>query len=124
LGNNSDVQAASAGAKLRGELINLGMRKPLISNYCVLSKRPQPVPNLICSWGSLISPASQDYGQVAVYKGTIPQCEAEYQLDARHVFVTNQPKLICGNTAAILGEGGVSWLLPHFHVQGDRSVRL
>lgn len=62
---------------------------------------------------------AQDYGQVAIYRGSIPECEHEYQLDVHHVFVANQPKLVCGNTATMLEEG---WLAPHFHVQGDRSV--
>jgi arsenite methyltransferase len=70
----------------------------------------------------LIEPTCEDYGQVAVYRGTIPQCESEYKLDVHHVFQLNQPKLVCGNTAAMLGEGGFSWLHPHFHIQGDRSV--
>ena len=33
-----------------------------------------------------------------------------------------RPFLVCGNTAAMLGEGGVSWLAPHFEIFGDRSV--
>ena len=47
-------------------------------------------------------PPAQDYGQVAVYKGTIPQCESEYQLDVHHTFVANQPKLVCGNTGELI----------------------
>ena len=63
----------------------------------------------------------EDYGQVAVYKGTIPGSESAYQLDDHHRLVTGKPMLVCGNTAAMLGEGGVSWLSPHFQVTGDRS---
>lgn len=29
---------------------------------------------------------------------------------------------VCGNTAAMVGEKGISWLSPHFQVIGDRSV--
>ena len=33
-----------------------------------------------------------------------------------------RPMLVCGNTAAMLGEDGISWLSQHFDVIGDRSV--
>jgi len=64
----------------------------------------------------------EDYGQVATYKGTIPGSEGAYTLDAGHTFEAGRPALVCGNTAAMLGEGGVSWLAKHFEVTGDRSV--
>lgn len=64
----------------------------------------------------------EDYGQVALYKGTIEGHEHAYRLDDHHCFVTGKPMLVCGNTAAMVGEDGISWLSPHFEVTGDRSV--
>ncbi len=61
----------------------------------------------------------EDYGQVAVYKGTIPDFPHQFDLDDHHRFFTGKPMLVCGNTAAMLQEtryGG------HFEVSGDRSV--
>lgn len=49
-------------------------------------------------------------------QGTIPGHELEYQLDVDHTFEKGRIVNVCGNTAAILGEGGLSWLAPHFHV--------
>ncbi|GIL82518.1 hypothetical protein Vretifemale_11342 [Volvox reticuliferus] len=61
----------------------------------------------------------EDYGQVALYKGTVPGCPHAYDLDDHHRFVTNKPMLVCGNTASMVGE---TWLKPHFTVIGDRAV--
>ncbi|KAL3142960.1 hypothetical protein ABBQ38_003245 [Trebouxia sp. C0009 RCD-2024] len=64
----------------------------------------------------------EDYGQVATYKGSIKGYEHSYQLDDHHAFQTGKPMLVCGNTAAMVGEDGISWLSKHFQVSGDRSV--
>jgi arsenite methyltransferase len=64
----------------------------------------------------------EDYGQVATYRGTIPGSEGSYTLDDGHTFEAGRPMLVCGNTAAMVGEGGHSWLAKHFEVRGDRSV--
>eukprot|EP00470_Lotharella_oceanica_P008436 CAMPEP_0170179470 /NCGR_PEP_ID=MMETSP0040_2-20121228/17929_1 /TAXON_ID=641309 /ORGANISM="Lotharella oceanica, Strain CCMP622" /LENGTH=357 /DNA_ID=CAMNT_0010423583 /DNA_START=38 /DNA_END=1111 /DNA_ORIENTATION=- len=61
----------------------------------------------------------EDYGQVAWYKGTIPNQANAYALDDHHIFETGKPMLVCGNTASMVGE---TWLKPHFEVQGDRST--
>lgn len=47
-------------------------------------------------------------------QGTIEGHEHSYQLDDHHTFVTGKPMLVCGNTAAMVGEGGHSWLAKHF----------
>eukprot|EP01059_Diplonema_ambulator_P010566 TRINITY_DN20582_c0_g1_i1.p1 TRINITY_DN20582_c0_g1~~TRINITY_DN20582_c0_g1_i1.p1 ORF type:complete len:386 (+),score=89.22 TRINITY_DN20582_c0_g1_i1:58-1158(+) len=70
----------------------------------------------------LLETKCEDYGQFAVYKGTIPGNTHSYTLDDHHTLVTNKPFLVCGNTAAMLGEGNVSWLSKHFTITGDRSV--
>ena len=49
-------------------------------------------------------------------QGTIEGCEDSYALDDSHVFERDRPKLVCGNTAAVLGEGGFSHLAKHFQV--------
>lgn len=61
----------------------------------------------------------EDYGQVAVYKGTIPGLKHAYTLDDHHTFVTNKPMLVCGNSASMVGE---SWLAKHFVITGNRDV--
>lgn len=64
----------------------------------------------------------EDYGQYAVYKGTIPGSPHHYDLDDHHTLEKGKPFLVCGNTAAMLGEDKVSWLSPHFDIVGDRSI--
>jgi ubiquinone/menaquinone biosynthesis C-methylase UbiE len=61
---------------------------------------------------------NEDYGQTAIYKGTIHGNKHGYQLDDKNYFETKKPALISGNTASILEE---SWLAQHFEVVGDRS---
>lgn len=61
----------------------------------------------------------EDYGQVALYRGTIPGYPHAYDLDAHHRFIANKPMLVCGNTASMLKE---TRLADHFSVTGDRSV--
>ena len=70
----------------------------------------------------LLESVCEDYGQHAIYKGTIPGSEGAYTLDAGHTFEAGRPHPVCGNTAAMCGEGGVSWLARHFEVVGDRST--
>jgi len=61
----------------------------------------------------------EDYGQFAVYKGTIEGNAHAYSLDDHHRLETGKPFLVCGNTAAMLGE---TWLGAHFEIYGDRST--
>jgi len=70
----------------------------------------------------LLETMCEDYGQIAIYKGTIEGHKNAYQLDDHHRFETGKPMMICGNTAAMVGEGGISWLSPHFNIVGDRSI--
>ncbi|KAJ1477871.1 S-adenosyl-L-methionine-dependent methyltransferase [Baffinella frigidus] len=64
----------------------------------------------------------EDYGQAVKYKGTIKGQDNAYRLDDGHLFEKNKIALVCGNSAAMLGEGGVSWLAKHFEIIGDRAV--
>jgi len=61
----------------------------------------------------------EDYGQYAVYRGTIQGSAAAYSLDDHHRLEKGKPFLVCGNTAAMLQE---TWLRKHFEVSGDRST--
>jgi SAM-dependent methyltransferase len=44
----------------------------------------------------------EDYGQVAFYNGRIPGHPHYFDLDDHHRFFTNQPMLVCGNTASMV----------------------
>lgn len=61
----------------------------------------------------------EDYGQVAYYLGTVAESPHHFVLDDHHVFKTGQPMLVCGNTAAMVGETRYA---KHFKIIGDRSV--
>lgn len=61
----------------------------------------------------------EDYGQCATYLGTIPELPWKYSLDDHHVFETGRRMLVCGNSAAMVGQ---SWLRDHFRVDGDTST--
>lgn len=49
-------------------------------------------------------------------QGTIEGHAHSYRLDTGHAFETGRRTAVCGNTAAMLGEGGASWLAKHFQV--------
>jgi len=61
----------------------------------------------------------EDFGQVAIYKGTLGEHPDFYDLDDHHRFITNKPMLVCGNTANMVGG---TWLKPHFTVLGDTQT--
>ncbi|KAJ1804157.1 hypothetical protein LPJ56_005681, partial [Coemansia sp. RSA 2599] len=68
---------------------------------------------------SVLEPTREDYGQVAIYRGTIDGQRARTRFDNEWAFEANRPVLVDGNTAIMLGE---SWLRRHFEVRGDRSL--
>jgi len=55
----------------------------------------------------------EDYGQVAVYRGSIRDCPARYLFDDHHAFEANRPVPVCRNTARMLSE---TRLARHFEV--------
>lgn len=61
----------------------------------------------------------EDYGQVAYYLGTIPQCPHAFPLDDHHLFEKGRPVPVCRNTAAMLTQTRYA---PHFRVEGDLST--
>jgi arsenite methyltransferase len=60
----------------------------------------------------------EDYGQLARYLGTIPGYPHAIMLDDHHLFVTDKPMLVCGNTADMICR---SRYARHFNVTGDKS---
>lgn len=61
----------------------------------------------------------EDYGQVAVYLGTIPNHIHFFELDDHHNFIAGKPMLVCGNTAAMLQDTRFS---EHFRITGNKSI--
>jgi arsenite methyltransferase len=61
----------------------------------------------------------EDYGQVAIYKGSLPGSPRRFVLDDHHIFITGKPMLVCGNTAVMLQETHYS---DYFEIIGDRST--
>ena len=60
----------------------------------------------------------EDYGQVAIYDGSIPENLHSFDLDDHHRFYTNKPMLVCGNTASMLLNSRYG---KAFKIIGDRS---
>lgn len=63
----------------------------------------------------------EDFGQVAVYRGTVPEQPHAFDLDDHHRFPAGKPLLVCGNTADMLS---TSRYARHFNVTGDKSTHL
>jgi len=60
----------------------------------------------------------EDFGQIAVYQGSIDQHPHSFDLDDHHHFETGRPLRICGNTADMLSASRYG---DHFLVLGDKS---
>lgn len=61
----------------------------------------------------------EDYGQVAIYLGTIKHAPHKFELDDHHLFETGKPTLVCGNTADMLSQ---TRFKKHFRIIGDKST--
>jgi len=61
----------------------------------------------------------EDYGQVAIYRGSVDEHPHFLDLDDHHRFFTGKPMLVCGNTAAMIED---TRFAKHFTVSGDRST--
>ncbi|WP_018305862.1 methyltransferase domain-containing protein [Desulfitobacterium hafniense] len=61
----------------------------------------------------------EDYGQIAVYNGSIPGSPHFFNLDDHHRFFTGKPLLVCGNTASMLAK---TRFASAFRVTGNRST--
>lgn len=60
----------------------------------------------------------EDYGQAALYLGTIEGCRHRFALDGENLFETGRALPIGANTAAIIANSRFS---PHFKLLGDRK---
>ncbi len=60
----------------------------------------------------------EDYGQIAVYKGTLEHHPHVFELDERYRFETDRPQPVCGNTADMLSRTRYA---PHFELIGDKT---
>ncbi|KUO14319.1 hypothetical protein [Streptomyces dysideae] len=69
--------------------------------------------------GRRLEDRCEDYGQVAVYHGTLVEHLHAFDLDDHHRFHTGKPTLVCGNTADMLS---ATRYAPHFTVTGDKST--
>ncbi|GAB4255225.1 MAG: methyltransferase domain-containing protein [Methylomicrobium sp.] len=61
----------------------------------------------------------EDFGQIAIYRGSISEHPHYFDLDDHHRFETGKPLRICGNTADMLGG---SRYARHFELIGDKHL--
>ncbi len=61
----------------------------------------------------------EDFGQLAIYKGTIPEHPHAFDLDDHHHFETAKPLRVCGNTYDMLAMGRYA---KYFDFIGDKSI--
>jgi len=61
----------------------------------------------------------EDYGQAAIYRGTIAEAPHAFVLDDHHHFEAGKAMAVCGNTADMLAETRYA---PHFQVIGSKSA--
>jgi len=61
----------------------------------------------------------EDYGQVAIYRGTLPHAPHAFDLDDHHHFETGKAYPVCGNTADMLSQ---TRFANHFQIIGDKST--
>ncbi len=61
----------------------------------------------------------EDFGQVAIYKGTIAEHPHAFDLDDHHHFEKGKPLRVCGNTYDMLDS---SRYARHFDLMGDKST--
>ena len=71
---------------------------------------------IVLTEGLYLQGISRTLRALQCVQGTITGLEHSYQLDDHHTFVKGKPMLVCGNTAAMVGEKGVSWLAKNFQV--------
>ena len=61
----------------------------------------------------------EDFGQLAIYKGTIGENPHAFDLDDHHHFEKGKPLRVCGNTYDMLASGRYA---QHFELMGDKST--
>lgn len=63
----------------------------------------------------------EDYGQAAIYRGSLAESPHAFVLDEQHTFEAGRVVPVCGNTAAMLDQ---TRFANHFKVLGDRTTHL
>jgi len=63
--------------------------------------------------------ACEDYGQVAIYQGSIEQSPFHFVLDQHHLLEQGKPLLICSNTASMLED---TRFKKHFKIEGNTET--
>jgi len=61
----------------------------------------------------------EDFGQLATYKGSIPEHPHAFDLDDHHHFETGRPLRVCGNTYDMIVS---SRYAKHFQLHGDKTT--
>ena len=123
------------GGALYGEDFRRIMQRVGCNDYRVVNSRPLTLddPAIIAKAGMItfssatvrafklagLEDRCEDYGQVAIYQGSIPHHPHHFDLDDHHRFETGRPMLVCGNTAAMLEQ---TRFAVHFKVSGDCST--
>jgi len=66
-------------------------------------------------------PGAEDYGQEAVYRGTLPESPEVFQLDQDYVFCRGERTPVSGNTFRLIGQ---TRFRGHFQLFGDFSCHI
>ncbi len=61
----------------------------------------------------------EDFGQMAIYKGNLPQSPLTFTLDDHHTFEKERPLPVCSNTARMLSQSRFS---PYFQIIGEEKT--
>lgn len=61
----------------------------------------------------------EDYGQIAIYNGSLPESPLTFMLDDHHIFEKERPMLVCSNTARMLSQ---SRFAPYFQIIGEEKT--
>lgn len=132
---NPVIYGECLGGALYGEDFRRIMQRVGFADHRVVSSRPLELddPAIIAKAGMIafssatvrafkladLEDRCEDYGQVAIYQGSIPHHPHHFELDDHHRFETGRPMLVCGNTAAMLAQTRFG---THFQISGDRST--
>ena len=134
LADESCMQRSGLGGAMYCEDFRRLLRETGFHDYRNVSKQPVPVYKpgagdkvglasftyrVIRTFKLPLEDICEDYGQVAIYKGTMPGFPDAFPLDDHHLFITNKPMLVCGNSGAMVEETRFG---RHFTVNGDKSV--
>lgn len=135
LGNDPVLHGECLGGALYLEDFRRLLRTLGCRDYRIVSQRPISLdnPEIAAKAGMIrfnsctvrafklncLEDICEDYGQIAIYRGTIPGSPHSFTLDDHHTFFTGKPMLVCGNSAAMVQDTRFG---RHFTVIGDRSV--